>query len=214
MPALMDVEQLQKLINNNDSDTVLIIGAVGWGLKAIEIASLEVQHVMNQKGEFHQNWLLPEEFSHNGKQRAITTADAFDPVLVRHVERLQSIDDVKSKSPAFGGLRPAAKFFRTDRNAAFPITSRKSGRLESQAVSDKLKRMIKKAGLDRDGITPESLRVSAAQFYYRAGMEVKDIQTYFGAKSLQTVYNWVKPEQVKVEQAQQQVFARINWGQK
>lgn len=210
MPAQnMTKEQLQTLIDSNEKDRVFIVGALVWGLTPVELAMLEVNQVINQKGEFYSEWALPNWISQTSQIRILATPKNVDPVLTKHLTKLKSIH-------ANQHLISGRKFFLNDFGKPFALTSRKSGGLEARGITEKIKKMISNAGLHYDGITTASMRTSAAAFYYYPesgvkGMTLIDLKEYFGVKTLKTVQSWIRPEEIKVEEAQRQIFSHINW---
>lgn len=211
---VMSVEQIQQLVSNNPDDRVLIAGLMGWMLTPLELAEVEVIDVVTQKGEIKTQWQVSDSLAHNDIVRGAFTADVFKPVLAKHLEHLARTEHGKGKTSAYAGARREAKFFLSDRNEPFAVSEKKEGRKAvAQGVIDRVKRMIKRAGLEREGITPSSLRVSMAYHMFRSvpGMTIVQIQKAFGHARIETTSSWVKPEVAEIERAQELLFRHVKW---
>lgn len=212
---LFTEQDIQALLDNNSAppfgrrNAALIMGGVYWGLSPYELSMLSNEEVISENGEFFKVWVIPKHASYNHEPRECYTEDHvlafFEEYANWKIEQNLGVSNIA----AFRGLSPKGKFFLNDKGGKYKLSLRKkdSDDLQPRAMSDQLKRMIKKAGLH--GATPSSFRDSQIRELYNNGCGWKDLMTVTGIKQKRTLERRIRPEELELDKVFRSIYSRV-----
>tara|TARA_B110000211_G_scaffold162671_2_gene183835 strand:+ start:10361 stop:11029 length:669 start_codon:yes stop_codon:yes gene_type:complete len=218
--VLFSEKDIQKLIDTNNTpkfgprNTALIFGLSYWGLERKEVCQLPLSAVMSESGQWYKSWFIPAEYSYNGEERELHTADHVVPVLDEYIGWLKQKGVGTSNLHTYRKLNPEMKLFVNDRLTPFELTERstkkKDGSVsyQTRSLDDKLKSFIKNSGIE--GATVGTFRDSWIKMMYEAGCGYNDLKAVSGIKTKSTLDAKIRPLERELEKVFNSVFSRIN----
>ncbi|MFH1749192.1 MAG: tyrosine recombinase XerC [Planctomycetota bacterium] len=180
LPKCLDVEQIEKLLSNPDTTTLLgardramLETLYSTGLRVSELVALNVSDVDLGSSVIHVR-------GKGKKQRIIPLG----PGAVRAIIHFLDLRRNDARSPSF------------DTEALF--INKHGQRLSTRSVRRKLDKYLLEAGLDMS-VSPHTLRHSFATHMLRRGADLRSVQEMLGHQSLSTtqIYTHLSGETVK-----------------
>jgi hypothetical protein len=212
--------EIQELITNNAigdfraRNTALIIGASYWGLTRVELSNLPLSCLMSETGQWYSVWRLPKDFSFNGEDRELYTADHIIPVLDAYIGWLSANNVGLSSLPTYRGHVDDMKFFVNDNLEKFALTKRTKKlandktSYQPRSMDDKLKSFIERTSIQ--GASPSTFRDSWLRMLHVNGCKIKDLMDVSGYKTKSTIVDKIKAEELELEKVFNKIYSRIN----
>jgi hypothetical protein len=211
--------ELQQLITNNadgeygSRNAALIIAASFWGLTRLEICDLPLKLLMTKSGKWLDKWTLPAEFSFNGQERTLYTANKIKSVLDAYLEWLITNEVALTNQSIYRGYDGESEFFINDNLMPFKKTERKQrlkdGKISYQprSLDDKLISFIERTNIQ--GATPTTFRDSWIRSMFLNGCKTRDLLAISGYKNLSSIADKIKRDEHQLEQVFNDVYSRI-----
>lgn len=214
-------DELQQLISNNavgefkERNSALIAGASYWGLTRLELCDLPLKLLMTKSGKWLDKWTLPAEFSFNGQERTLYTANKIKPVLDAYLEWLITNEVALTNQSIYRGYDGESEFFINDNLMPFKKTERKQrlkdGKISYQprSLDDKLISFIERTNIQ--GATPTTFRDSWIRMMYLSGCKTRDLLAISGYKNAASITDKIKRDELELDAVFNNVHSRLKF---
>ncbi len=213
LPVVLSVNEVQKLFKHVEGQPLLVLQLLyGSGMRLMEVARLRVKDI-----DFSSNLI----FIRNGKgdkDRATVLPESVHVLLKQHLEKVQNLHK-KDLETGHGEVYLPDALGRKYPNAAnewhwqyvFPSSrlsvDPRSGKVQrfhmsGKTIQNTLKRAVKRVGIMKH-VSVHALRHSFATHLLMNGVNIREIQTLMGHKSVETtmIYTHVIRDITKAPQS-------------
>lgn len=170
VPTPQEFKRLLKIVADSKRDTLLILMSYGMGLRAIELAALNIKDVIREDGVINE--VIKLQITKGGKPRAVYLPDYEDDPRIHEAIKSyvkERIELAEKKRRVFSYSDPL-------------FLSRKLGRFSNRTMQKSFERIYKEAGLE--GASSHSGRRTFATNLIEKGVDIKAVQTLMGHSSV------------------------------